>query len=236
MGFFFGKDKKNQDIPYIEEDQNSTIYKPKDFNELLKKIEILCKYEKEKLFQREINIKNELQDKISKKYGRFKNIKRFFIPIIGIISSGKSTFMNYLLQLNNILEIGEQITTQFICIIRHDENVDIPELYEVSIVKRDEGDDEAFNFDQKGNNLLSEQSNTNEILREKIKKRNNEISQAKRNDDERSEKFIEPEDYFLIIKTKIPLFEGEFKDYGELIDFQIFLDQMKMEILILIIL
>ena len=29
-----------------------------------------------KLFYREINIKNELQDKISKKYGRFKNIKR----------------------------------------------------------------------------------------------------------------------------------------------------------------
>ena len=127
--------------------------------------------------------------------------------------------MNYLLQLNNVLEIGEQITTQFICIIRHDENVDIPELYEVSIVKRDEGDDEAFNFDQKGNNLLSEQSNTNEILREKIKKRNSEISKARGNDDERSEKFIEPEDYFLIIKTKIPLFEGEFKDYGELIDF-----------------
>ena len=58
MGIFFGKNSKNQDIPYIEEDQNSTIYKPKDFNELLIKIEILCKYEKEKSFYREINIKN----------------------------------------------------------------------------------------------------------------------------------------------------------------------------------
>ena len=58
MGFFFGKDEKNQDIPYIEEDQNSTIYEPKDFNKLLEQIEILCKYEKEKLFYREINIKN----------------------------------------------------------------------------------------------------------------------------------------------------------------------------------
>ena len=155
-------------------------------------------------------------DKISKKYGRLKNIKRFFIPIIGIISSGKSTFMNYLLQLNNILEIGEQITTQFICIIRHDEKNEIPELYEVSIVKRD---NEAFNFNQKGNNLLSGQKNPNEILKENIKRRNYEISQARKNDDERSEKYIDPEDYFLIIKTKIPLFEGEFKDYGELIDF-----------------
>ena len=196
MGIFnFRKNSGNKDISYIEEDldQDITFFKPKEFNKLLEKIEILCKYEKEKSFYREINIKNELLDKIFKKYGRFKNIKRFFIPIIGIISSGKSTFLNYLLQLNNILEIGEQITTQFICIIRQDEKADIPELYEVSIEKRD---DESFNFNQKGNNLLSAQKNPNEILREKIKKRNNEISKTKRNEDERSEKFIEPEDYF----------------------------------------
>ena len=217
MGNFFSRNNSiNQDSSCIEEDENGTFYQPKDFNQLLKKIEIISKLENERLFYREINIKYELLDKISKKYGRLKNIKRFFIPIIGTISSGKSTFMNYLLQLNNILEIGEQITTQFICIIRHDEKNEIPELYEVSIVKRDH---EAFNFNQKGNNLLSGQNNPNEILKEKIKRRNYEICQAKKNDDERSEKYVDPEDYFLIIKAKIPLFEGEFKDYGELIDF-----------------
>ena len=178
MGIFFSRNNSiNQDSSCIEEDENDTFYQPKEFNELLKKIEIISKFENERLFYREINIKYELLDKISKKYGRLKNIKRFFIPIIGIISSGKSTFMNYLLQLNNILEIGEQITTQFIYTIRHDEKNEIPELYEVSIVKRD---NETFNFNQKGNNLLSGQKNPNEILKENIKRRNYEISQSRK--------------------------------------------------------
>jgi hypothetical protein len=31
--------------------------------------------------------------------------------------------------------------------------------------------------------------------------------------------FLDPSDYFLIIKTKIPIFEGEYEKYGKLIDF-----------------
>ena len=35
------------------------------------------------------------------KYAQFKDLKRFSIPVIGCISSGKSTILNYLLNLNN---------------------------------------------------------------------------------------------------------------------------------------
>ena len=122
--------------------------------------------------------------------------------------------MNYLLQLNNILQIGEKVTTQFICIIRHEENINTPEIYEVSIEKRD---NEAFNFIEKGDNLLNSLNNKNpyDILKEKIQKRNYDISETRKNEDKKSENFLEPENYFLIIKTKIPLFEEEqYKEYG----------------------
>ena len=125
--------------------------------------------------------------------------------------------MNYLLQLNNILEVGDLVCTQFICIIRHDEKATLPEIKEVSIEKRY---DEAYNFEEKGENLLNNNGeDSSKLLKEKIKKRNDEISHTRKNEDEKSKRYLDPEDYFLIIKTKIPLFEGEYKDYGELIDF-----------------
>ena len=201
---------------FITEDNEATKFEPENFNKLMEKIEILKELDENIRFYRELNIKKELLDKISKKYLRFRGIKRFCIPIIGVISSGKSTFMNYLLKLNNILEIGEKITTQFICIIRHDENISTPEIYEVEIEKRDTN---AFNFIEKGENLLNCDGNSNEFLKEKIKKRNEDICKAKKNEDEKFEKFLDPSDYFLIIKTKIPIFEGEYEKYGELIDF-----------------
>ena len=78
----------------------------------------------------------------------------------------------------------------------------------------------AFNFIEKGENLLNCDGNSNEFLKEKIKKRNEDICKAKKNEDEKFEKFLDPSDYFLIIKTKIPIFEEEeYKKYGKLIDF-----------------
>ena len=84
-------------------------------------------------------------DKFSEKYLQYINIKRFCIPIIGPISCGKTTIMNYLLPFHNMLETGEKITTKFICIIRHKKEARIPELYNVKIEKRDEKGI-AFNF------------------------------------------------------------------------------------------
>ena len=108
-----GSKSSKNNSPFIEEDEKETIYELDEFDEILKKIDLLKEIETNRQFYKELNVKNELLDTISKKYFRFKGIKRFCIPIIGVISSGKSAFMNYLLQLNNILQIGEKVTTQF---------------------------------------------------------------------------------------------------------------------------
>ena len=43
---------------------------------------------------------------------------KFAIPIIGMISSRKSTFLNSLLGID-VLETKDDVTTKFVCIIRH---------------------------------------------------------------------------------------------------------------------
>ena len=48
-----------------------------------------------------------------------RGLGKYTIPIIGILSSGKSTFINGLFLNNTILEVGMAHTTKFICIIRH---------------------------------------------------------------------------------------------------------------------
>ena len=139
MGFLSSKaPSSNSNLTYIEEVENGKIYKPTEFNELLEKIKLLNEFVTYRKYYQDINLRPGLYDKIARKYLRLNGLKRFCIPIIGVISSGKSTFMNYLLHLNNILEIGERVTTQFISIIRHDKNAKIPEIYEVSIERRDD--------------------------------------------------------------------------------------------------
>ena len=48
-----------------------------------------------------------------------RGLGKYTIPIIGVLSSGKSTFINGLFLNNSILEVGMGHTTKFICIIRH---------------------------------------------------------------------------------------------------------------------
>ena len=66
--------------------------------------------------------KQELKNLIKKfklLYYPYRNIRRFAIPVIGCISSGKSTILNYLLRLRKTLQVAQEITTKCICIIRH---------------------------------------------------------------------------------------------------------------------
>ena len=49
---------------------------------------------------------------------KYKTEERFLIPIIGMISSGKSTFLNSILR-GNYLSISTNVETSFICILRH---------------------------------------------------------------------------------------------------------------------
>ena len=48
----------------------------------------------------------------------YEKSKRYFIPIIGTVSSGKSTLLNVFLRIN-VLQTDEVITTKFICLIKN---------------------------------------------------------------------------------------------------------------------
>ena len=194
------------------ENISSKQYSPKDLNNLLNKLQII---EEAKSFNlkldNDINVDINIKNFFNKKYGLYLGIKRFAIPIIGVINSGKSTFLNKILNLNNILQVGDKVTTRFITIIRHDKNAKIPEIYQVEIEKRNS--ENGFNFIEKGENLLKPNTNMAKI----IKELNEDIE---KNNGQNTDKYLyDIEKYFLIIKTKIPLFEGMYEEYGNLIDF-----------------
>ena len=74
--------------------------------------------------------------------------ERKAIPVIGMVSSGKSTFLNSLLGIE-ILETKDDITTKFVCIIRYKPNLKIPKLYHVLLKKKDNLDDYIYIKDGK---------------------------------------------------------------------------------------
>ena len=134
------------------------------------------------------------------KYAQFKDLKRFSIPVIGCISSGKSTILNYLLNLNNILEIGEDITTKCICVIRHQKNIPKPRIFKANLILRGEN---IFNIEE-GEEIFE---NVSDVIKSQNKKI--ESGEIKSNFN----------DYFLIIKVDIPLFHGEYEKYADLFEF-----------------
>ena len=147
--------------------------------------------------------KEELKNLIlefQKKYAQYKGLKRFSIPVIGCISSGKSTILNYLLNLNNILEIGEDITTKCICVIRHQKNLKKPRVFKAYLELRGEN---IYN--------IEEGEEINERVSDVIKTQNKKI--------ESGEIRSNYNDFFLIIKVDIPLFHGEFEKYADLFEF-----------------
>lgn len=96
-----------------------------------------------------------------------------FIPIIGAISAGKSTFLNGLLGIN-VLEAGLTTTTKFICLIKNSENTVfyhvIPkrENNSVIFIKDDEetkGEDQIKKRIEKINeNLINKKGTKNDIF------------------------------------------------------------------------
>ena len=63
-------------------------------NELIEKFNNIFNIERIKTLSPELE---ELKREFEPKYLKFLNIKRFAIPVIGRISSGKSTFLNFIL-------------------------------------------------------------------------------------------------------------------------------------------
>ena len=137
------------------------------------------------------------------KYYPYKNIRRFSIPVIGCVSSGKSTILNYLLRLKKILEMAQEITTKCICIIRHQKGNKKAKIYTVKIVRRGESNDGLYNF-EKGEEI---KENVSEVIAE----RNKLIAENKVGCDY--------EKYFLIIEYEIPFFVGDMEKYADLFEF-----------------
>ena len=212
MGNIF---KHDDDQNSIEDfDIGSKQYKPSEFHLLNEKLQIMekaCRFNFK--LDEDNKINEDIKNNFLKKYGKYIDINRFAIPIIGAINSGKSTFLNNFLNLNNILQMGEKVTTRFITIIRHDKNTEIPELYHVQVERR--GITNNFNFKEKGECVLK--SNNYKDFANEIQKLNEDIEVSRQ---QNSDKYLyDIEKYFLIIRTKIPLFEGELEEYGNLIDF-----------------
>ena len=150
----------------------------------------LNKQEKE-LFLQLINI-------FEPKYEKFIDIDRFSIPIIGMISSGKSTFLNFLLGID-YLEFSHDITTKCVTIIRH-KPIDIPEIYSVKIIERRKG---YYNF----------------VKNEKINGDPNRLISERNKSIINSKECPNPEDFFILIEARTQLFLGENSKYSNLFQF-----------------
>ena len=115
----------------------------------------------------------ELCENFKYNYNTLTGIKRFCIPVFGKISSGKSTLLNYILHFHGDFETDYNISTKFVCIVRHNPNlINTSKIYNVSVNKRDEykKDDKTYklwNF-EKGEEIVGD-------VKEIIEKRNHDL-------------------------------------------------------------
>ena len=68
---------------------------------------------------------------------------KFAIPIIGMISSRKSTFLNSLLGID-VLETKDDVIKKFVCIIRHNSKLKQPKFYHIKLEKKEDSEDYIF--------------------------------------------------------------------------------------------
>ena len=200
------KYKISQNILFKMEDHSNL---EKQFKDTLKYIEEnlnLLDKNKEFVFKLEDKEGEEfefLEKEFKQKYGKFKGIKRFSIPIIGMISCGKSSFLNFLLGIN-CLETDDDVTTKSVVIIWHDKNLKSDEryIYSVIIKERNEG---CYDFEK-------DQETKSTELNKVIKERNDLIKNSE-------ESNLKKEDFFLIIEANIPMFSDKNSIFGDFFEF-----------------
>ena len=182
-------------------------------NDIKEKIDIL-NYLITKFDQKIKRMKNEAVNELCEdfiyNYHKLTGIKRFSIPVFGKISSGKSTLLNYILHVHGVFETGYNISTKFVCIIRHNPNLQNRyKLYNVTVGRRGEykKDDKKFNLwnFEKGEEILGEPKQI-------IEKRNHDLENLGYRDSHW-------EKYFMLLETDIPLFKGENEIYSDFFEF-----------------
>ena len=144
---------------------------------------------------------------------KYKTEERFIIPVIGMISSGKSTFLNSLLK-GNYLSSSTNVDTSFICILRHNKSLNqVPKLYKCKIKY------EKINYKYNIINYhcFEKQEEIKGNILDNIKKINEEIKKYEK------EVPIDKRDinkYFYLMELNIQLFESdnELGNYFDLVD------------------
>ena len=79
------------------------------------------------------------------------------IIVIGMISSGKSTFLNSLLGIT-YLETKDDVTTKFVTIIRYNESLKEPKFYHLKVIK-EENQNEQEEKKEKNENIINIEKN-----------------------------------------------------------------------------
>ena len=163
------------------------------------------------IFKKDEENFNKFKENYETNFIKYKTEERFIIPTIGMISSGKSTFLNSLLQ-GNYLSISTNIETSFICILRHNKTLNqVPKLYKCKI--------KYENINYKYNNFnyyhFEKQEEIKGNILDNIKKINEELKQYE------NEVPIDKRDinkYFYIMELNIKLFENN-NELGNYFDF-----------------
>ena len=189
---FDQKNKEISDLNYLLNKFHNNIKKIKD-NQIIQNIQ-------------------KFNSSYEQYYCNYTGLKRFSIPVFGKISSGKSTLLNYILNLHGLFETNYNISTKFICIVRHNPNLtEGPKIFNVTISERgnykDHKDNKTiklWNF-EKGDEIMGN-------IKEIISNRNHELEKLEF-------RHSNWEKYFLILETNIPLFKDSNKIYSELFEF-----------------
>ena len=175
--------------------------------------ELLTKFQENVLKIKDNKMKAEIQNFNSyyeNYYSKFIGLKRFSIPVFGKISSGKSTLLNYILNLHGIFETNYNISTKFICIVRHNSKlITGPKMYNVSVSERgeyikDNKKIKLWNFEKDGE--------INGDIKQIIENRNHALGNLEFKDSNWKK-------YFMILETNIPLFNDNNHRFSELFEF-----------------
>ena len=164
------------------------------------------------IFKKDEDNYNKFKEDYENNFIKFKAKERFTIPIIGKISSGKSTFLNSIL-LGNYLSCSSNIDTKFVCILRHKQNCKYPKLFNC-VLKQEKIDykyrDFEYYYFEKTEELKGDVLENIKGINQNLNKYEKEV-----NIDER-----DINKYFYILELNIPLFNEnkELGDYFELMD------------------
>lgn len=164
-------------------------------------------------FQKDENYKT-FKEIFENKFIKYKTNERFFIPIIGIISSGKSTFLNSIIQ-GDYLSSSSGSDTKLFCILRNNNDCNAPILYKCQLIK------EKIDYKYNDNIVYYYFEKTNkEAEGENILKKIKIINEDLKKYEERTEiKERDINKYFYLLELKIPLFDNnDLGDFFDLVD------------------